>query len=87
MINASLISVEEVLHVFGAWTLMARASESGSLEIGSDLDLFDASRGVIGKAVVRKFLSSRNPEIVPIEISLVDDSTDVKSIKFCRKAS
>jgi hypothetical protein len=86
MNNTCLISIEDVLHVFGAWTLMTRASESGQLEAGSDLDLLDGSRVVIGKAVVKKFLPSRNPEIAPVEVSLADDSIDVKSIKFCRTA-
>lgn len=63
---------------------MTRASESCQLKIGAGLNLLDASRSVIGKVTVKRLLSSRNSEIVPIEVDLTGNDIDVKSIKFCQ---
>ena len=79
---AQLIPIDEVLFVFEAWTLMVRSSFSELLQPETEVLLFDSSKNEIGKAKLNRVLPSKNPEISPIEITVIDKPNNLKDVKF-----
>lgn len=77
-----LIPINEVLFVFEAWTLMVRSDFVGQLEPDMIVCLFDSRKNKIGKVKLNKFLSSRNPEIKPIEVAVIDAPENMKDAKY-----
>ncbi|MBA2655342.1 MAG: hypothetical protein H0U71_09820 [Gammaproteobacteria bacterium] len=80
--SEQLIPIEEVLYVFESWTLMVKSDFSHFLESGSELLLFDSAKQEVGKAKLNRLLSSRNPNINPFEITVIEKPQDFKQVKF-----
>lgn len=77
-----IAAVEEVLFVFNSWTLMVCAPLSPTPGVGIILTLLDKRKDKIGEAVVKKILTSRNPQIIPIEIEAISSIGNFKEIKY-----
>jgi len=77
-----IIPLQDILFVFGQWTLMVSAQDMNGLKIGDHLGLLDEGSSQIGTATVQKFLSSRNPVIQPIEIAPISSPSDFKLVKY-----
>lgn len=77
-----LIPIDDVLYVFEAWILMVRSDIAKSLKTGTKVFLFDVDKNEIGMAIVNRFLPSKNPEISPVEIMLIDKPNNLKEVKF-----
>jgi hypothetical protein len=75
---------KEILHVFGAWTLILDAEDAKGMKLGDGLDLLDGEGTKIGEAVISKLLHSRNPQLQPIELTRESDPNDFKEVKFVR---
>lgn len=79
-----LIPLEDMLFVFEAWTLMLRQEVCQGLELGMNIDLFNQHMEKIGSARLYKYLNSRNPKILAIEVDMVSIEQDMKEVKFIK---
>jgi hypothetical protein len=83
--SKQLIPVDEILFVFEAWTLMMQSGLSSQLEPGDEVFLLNSSEEKIGKAMLNKVLPSKNLDVSPIEITLIEMPAKVKEVKFVMK--
>lgn len=77
-----IIPLEDILFVFGEWTLMIRTCELDGLKLGDRLALLNEDAFQIGTATAQKFLASRNPDVQPVEISPISSPSDFKLVKY-----
>ena len=82
-----IIPIEEVLFVFQSWTLVIKSNLGSTLKPGDEIFLFDYSKNIIGKAKINRFLFSKNPDISPIEIEVIETPTNLKDVKFVNQIS
>ncbi|MGH6922708.1 MAG: hypothetical protein ACRED5_02965 [Propylenella sp.] len=82
--KSRVIALEDILHVFDAWTLIIGSDAAGSLTPGDQIDLLNGRQEKIGEAAVGRFLSSRNPAIQPVELRREVDPQDFKQVKYVR---
>ena len=78
----TLIKLEDILFVFDSWTLMVKSEFGTNMELDSEIDLLDDTEKKLGTAKINRFLPSKNREITPIEISILESPEDMKQVKF-----
>ncbi|AXV97045.1 hypothetical protein CJO80_16670 [Ralstonia solanacearum] len=79
-----IFPVEEVLFVFGKWTLMMDSVRCAGLEVGATVDLLDEAGQRLGDAVIGAFLKTQNPTIQPIELVRGAADGDVRRVRMVR---
>lgn len=80
----TLVSVEEVLFVFNAWTLMLRSDGLELINKESKIVLLNKEKAEIGLATVGRILTSKNQNITPVELKLLINPNNIKETKYIR---
>lgn len=78
------IPLEDILYVVGAWTLNIGATNLHAPKLGDHVFLLNSEKETIGEAIVQRYLSSRNPSMMPIEIEPIVSPADFKQVNFFR---
>ncbi len=76
------VKLEDILFVFGKWTLMLKSNRCDVLVPGEEVELLDENGKKVGDASLGRYLNSRNPEISAIEINGKEMTSDMKSVKY-----
>lgn len=77
-----IATVKEVLFVFNSWTLMLHTPPPTITRAGIHITLLNESKEKIGEAIVKRLLSSRNPEIIPVEVESIIAPENFKEIRY-----
>lgn len=77
-----IVPLADILYVFDVWTLMVRAPEPHDFKAGDRVILLNSDKEPIGEAILRRYLSSRDPNMSGIQIEPLVSPEDFKQVKF-----
>jgi len=80
----SPVKLEDVLFVFGKWTLVLKSNKCSALAPGEEVDLLDENGKKVCSVFLLRYLNSRNPGISVMEVSGKEKAASMKSVKYVR---
>ncbi len=71
-----------MLFVFNSWIIIVSVDYLTMLNSKKFIFLANSDKKVIGEAIINRLLSSRNLDIYPLEISIIEKPINIKEVKY-----